>query len=234
MEERLVRKTEGLAYTVIFSDRRRRSIVLRVTNKACLEVRAPKGYSLQAIEQLVIRRKNWVMEKVQQKTMVPALSYETGSEHYYLGQIYTLDIMLAGQAFVKIADTKIIVTTSKDVHVKFLLESWYRQQALAIFNERLCKMVEKLPWVSELLPPLKIRRMRSRWGSCSGKGNISLNLHLIKAPIRLIDYIIVHELCHLQQMNHSPAFYALMSAHMPDWKKHDQELKALTANLLRT
>ena len=72
----------------------------------------------------------------------------------------------------------------------------------------------------------RTRYMRSQWGSCSVSGRIALNTHLVKVPERLIDYVVLHELCHLEHHDHSPRFYGLMRAHMPDWELRRQELDA--------
>jgi predicted metal-dependent hydrolase len=73
---------------------------------------------------------------------------------------------------------------------------------------------------------MKIRSMKSRWGSCTGKGKITLNLKLIYMPVDLIDYVVLHELCHLKELNHSPAFYALLSRVMPNWKAQRKRLNS--------
>ena len=74
--------------------------------------------------------------------------------------------------------------------------------------------------------------MRSQWGSCSASGRIALNTHLVKVPQRLLDYVLLHELCHLAHHDHSRRFYALMAAHMPDWERRRDELNAYMPVLL--
>ena len=78
-------------------------------------------------------------------------------------------------------------------------------------------------WVKGV-PPWRHRYMKSRWGSCSTSGRVSLNTHLVKLPAALIEYVVLHELCHMRHMNHSPPFYELLAAYLPAWKDRRREL----------
>jgi predicted metal-dependent hydrolase len=107
-----------------------------------------------------------------------------------------------------------------------VLAAWSRQQAELLFRQRIAAL---LPCFSEVTrpPDLKIRRMRARWGSCSTNGTVTLNLRLIHLDMALIDYVIMHELCHLIEHNHSKRFYALLTCKMPDWQKRRDQLNAV-------
>ena len=105
------------------------------------------------------------------------------------------------------------------------------QQAEKVFAERLDRF-RSLPWLDQSLPTWRTRFMRSQWGSCSHDGVIALNTHLVKTPERVIDYVILHELCHLVHHDHSRRFYSLMSKHMPDWQDRSSELDGFMPVLL--
>jgi len=109
--------------------------------------------------------------------------------------------------------------------LKNKVDAWNRQRAEVTFARYLqtCLKVTSRHRLTE--PTVSIRKMRTRWGSCSAKERVTLNLHLIQAPVHCIAYVIMHELCHLKHHNHSPAFYALLNRCMPDWQKRRQLLK---------
>ena len=102
--------------------------------------------------------------------------------------------------------------------VQQCLDKWYRQKAKQIFAERLNWLLPQTFWVTTI-PHIRLRTMETRWGSCSVQGSLCLNPHLIKAPKECIDYVILHELCHFAEHNHSERFYRLMGQVMPQWKE---------------
>lgn len=106
--------------------------------------------------------------------------------------------------------------------------TYYRKKAKTAFAERLHFYESQIGVHAN---GLRIKDQKTRWGSCSSKGNINLNWRLILAPQEVMDYVIIHELCHLKEMNHSKAFWDLVEAHCPDYKKQKQWLKENTARL---
>ncbi len=128
---------------------------------------------------------------------------------------------------------------SKQEAVRKLLENWYRQQAKVQFAEMLdvcwAKFQEgslqglKPAHRKIQKPTLQIRKMKTRWGSLSHKGTLTLNLDLIRAPRECLEYLVMHELCHLIHSNHSPAFYSLLASHLPDWTTRKQTLEKALA-----
>jgi len=95
----------------------------------------------------------------------------------------------------------------------------------------LTELTSAAPWLSEV-PPFRLLVMRTQWGSCSPAGELLLNPHLVKAPRPCVDYVLAHELCHLKEHNHSPAFYRALSALMPDWLARKEELDGMAEALL--
>lgn len=114
-----------------------------------------------------------------------------------------------------------------------VVNDWYRRRAEAQFALHLDRWRQRLPWLGGRMPDWRHRYMRSQWGSCSASGRISLNTHLIKTPERLIDYVVLHELCHLQHHDHSRRFYGLMTRHMADWEARRIELDRYLPVLLQ-
>ena len=120
-----------------------------------------------------------------------------------------------------------MVTVDKTdiAQVQTLVEEWYRTQAKRVLPERLEAMLPRFSRIAlPTEPQLSIRKMSSRWGSCTEAGVITLNLKLMQVPKVYIDYVIVHELCHLVEHNHSQHFYRLLDRMMPDWRARRERL----------
>jgi len=107
----------------------------------------------------------------------------------------------------------------------------YKARAREVFAIRLSAMLEQALWVSDS-PPLRILTMQTQWGSCSPNGRVTLNPNLVKAPRECIDYVILHELCHLAEHNHSERFYRLMGQVMPDWEKTKKRLDGMAGMIM--
>lgn len=107
--------------------------------------------------------------------------------------------------------------------IRRLVRRWQAAQAKLVFAETLERCVGDIDWLTEV-PQWRIRFMRSQWGSCNESGHLALNTHLVKLPQELVDYVLVHEICHLKQMNHGKRFQGLMDAHQPGWRDRQSEL----------
>jgi predicted metal-dependent hydrolase len=99
---------------------------------------------------------------------------------------------------------------------------WYRRRAAAIFAERLaiCNAIYNFHYER-----VSIKEQKSRWGSCSRQGNLNFNWRLLLAPLPALDYVVIHELCHLKEMNHAPAFWRLVARGCPDYQTHRRWLR---------
>ena len=115
---------------------------------------------------------------------------------------------------------------SDKARVKELLDGWYRRQARRVFRERLDTCYPRVQHLGIDYPELALRVMKSRWGSCTQAGRITLNVKLIQVPKDFIDYVVVHELCHLKEHNHSRKYYDLLDRVMPDWKQRRDQLNS--------
>lgn len=160
-------------------------------------------------------------------------TYAEGELLQYLGEAYELAVV-SGSAGVEreerepqlrlfqdvrgiVGRITVSVPNSEPMHVKRVLKGWYLDEARGAVARSLERLVH-LPWLGTWSGHWRVRYMRSQWGSCSVSGRIALNAHLVKVPERLIDYVVLHELCHLEHHDHSRKFYGLMRIHMPDWE----------------
>ncbi len=164
-----------------------------------------------------------------------SLARRGGETHFYLGRRYKLKIAAqsgAPRSVRLIAGRLEVIAPVGDADdVKLALQRWYRQRAFAYFNQKTARLAAELLWM-EIAPPVKLLKMKRYWGGCSPHGAITLNPALIKAPAHCVDYVLLHELCHVEEHNHSPRFYALLDRHMPEWRQAKGELDALSEMLL--
>jgi len=201
-------------------------------------VDAPAHATNPQIRSAVMKRVAWINRHVeaaeQRMALVTPREYVSGEAIHYLGRRYRLKVIKrVGASSVSLRGGYLeVVTESKSFeNVRGLLDDWYISRAKVLLNERMFKVSKSLRWVKEL-PPLSFRKMKVQWGSCSPKGRITLNPALVKAPGECIDYVLLHELCHLKQHNHSKAFYRLLTAHTPEWPRIKDRLDGMADAIL--
>ncbi|TPV62010.1 M48 family metallopeptidase [Aestuariibacter sp. GS-14] len=208
---------------------RTRKVVIKVHPDQRVVAIVPDDATTESINNAVLKRARWIWDSIRefasQKDYVFEKQYISGEPVFYLGKRYMLKVIENSELVpsVKLSRGKLNVTLkanmpNKKQTVKGLLNTWYKQKAKATFHERLNEMLLKATWV-EGLPRFRIMAMKTQWGSCSTQGNLMLNPHLVKAPKECIDYVILHELCHIAEHNHSEKFWRLLTQVMPNWKE---------------
>lgn len=203
-----------------------RKVIIKVNPDEEVLVAVPSGIKDLDVQKAIKKRQRWIYNQLQtfkaQSNHSTSRQYISGETHLYLGRKYQLKVILDENEKQKIKLTRgkfEVYTRRKDPsHIQSLLMDWYKSKAKEVFNARLSAILNKTLWIQKR-PLLRTLSMKTQWGSCSSKGMITLNPHLIKAPKECIDYVILHELCHIAEHNHSEKFYRLMSQVMPDWKK---------------
>lgn len=193
-------------------------------------VRAPKHLNTEKIRSLVLKKAPWIFKRQEHMNRERALhspkEFISGESFLYLGRQYRLKVMLTenradnscqltnGRLHVKIG-THVKGNEVKDA-LKEALITWYKERMKRKIIERLPKLTKKL---GRWPVTIQIKDQKSRWGSCSRKGVIRLNWKIIMAPIPVMDYLIVHELCHLIHQNHSAAYWKEVEAVIPNYRK---------------
>lgn len=209
-------------------------VLIKVYPDCRVVASAPANTDNEVVLSAVKKRSRWIYEKIRdfrkQMEFITPRQYISGETHYYLGKQYLLKVLETPRDIqsVKLFNGKleVFVRAKSADKVKKLLNEWYNTRAKEIFAKRLDAMLEQALWVNER-PPLRIRTMQTQWGSCSPSGQITLNPKLVKAPRDCIDYVILHELCHIAEHNHSERFYRLMSQVMPKWEKTKERLDGM-------
>ena len=211
----------------------RKTMAIHVHPDMRVEVIAPLAAPLDNICQKVRKRARWIktqqifFEQFHPKT--PPRQYVSGGNSYYLGRQLRLKVTRDIVAGVKVSGGRILVSSHypNNQHLtRELIEGWFKERARQKFHERLSFCLQKFPAPGNYMPQgLTIRNLANRWGSMTSAKRLVLNIRLIHAPPACIDYVIVHELCHIQHPNHGPEFWKLLTVTLPDWQKRKNQLE---------
>ena len=205
-----------------WNPRRRSRCAFLVAPDGSLHVEAPAGMGLETVRRVLADHAGWIRRQRRAGatnigSWFPA-EYVDGASLLFRGEVLTL--RLSAEARVHVRGQELVAPST---HPKQEVWAWYAAQGETLLRAALASAVASLPWLADT-PRWRHRFMKSRWGSCSGSGRISLNTHLVKLSDVLVEYVVVHELCHLRHMHHGPAFYRLMEASLPDWEQRRSEL----------
>jgi predicted metal-dependent hydrolase len=211
----------------------RKTLGITVTSDLDVLVKAPVDSSMDKIKEKLLKKAAWIIKQqsfflsFQPKT--PERRYIGGETHLYLGRQYLLKIEPSKKDSVKLKGKFIEVHTSDKSKVKGLVKEWYLLHAKSKFKEIAQPLIDKFKKHKVEPDSIVFREMPTRWGSCTPKGKIILNPELIKAPKGCIEYVIIHELCHLIYHDHTQKFIDLQTKEMPDWEKWKSKLENLLA-----
>ncbi|MCG8392075.1 MAG: M48 family metallopeptidase [Pseudomonadales bacterium] len=200
---------------------KRRSLELRVLEDGRVQVRAPQRAPLRMVQAFVDSRRGWISEQQQRQASRPRQRWQDGATFFFRGNPLVLDVS-SGRTWVTVAGRYLQVRVPEpdsEASVQQAVENWLRRQARPVFEDSIDR---QFPWFASqghARPALRVKKMRTRWGSLSARGYINLNMALLQYPPAALDYVVMHELCHLQHMDHGPGFHALMDARMPDWRQ---------------
>lgn len=218
---------DGRFVTYRLQRSRRKTIGLSIDHRG-LRVGAPTGARLADIEGAIRRHGNWVVDKLDawRERAVPSVAaIHDGASLPLLGGDLTVRLAAGGNRAVWAADGRqITLCLGSHADARRVLERALRERAREVFRERLH---HHAPGLGVAMPPLALSSARTRWGSCSTRSGIRLNWRLVFFPLAVIDYVVVHELAHLKEMNHSPRFWAVVEGACPDWRTLRAELKRL-------
>ena len=219
-----------------------RKISIQVNPDSSVIVSAPDNAGTSDIHDAVMKRAKWIYDRLQafdeQQMHVQPRRYVSGEMQFYLGRRYVLKIATSSDTtpLVKMERGKLLVNLPENqvrstAQIRDLLRQWYGARAQHIFKLRLEKLLPQTNWVDEM-PKFRLLPMAKQWGSCSSRGTLMLNPHLVKAPRDCIDYVILHELCHIKEHNHGERFYRLLGQQMPEWKSTKKQLDDMAELLL--
>ncbi|MBO2009621.1 M48 family metallopeptidase [Hymenobacter negativus] len=231
--ETLPYKNQSLHYTLVF--RSRRTIGFAVRPDGSVHISAPAGTSPEWVAQQVLKKADWILKHQEafanRPAPAPSRHFEAGSLHYYQGQPYRLRFAEARRPAVLVDGDELVMATPTPLtpaQTEALLHAWYVRQAKPLFAQSLERVWPRFAEFNLVRPTLFVRQMRSRWGSCTPRtARIRLSPELVHARPECLDYVLLHECCHLLVGDHSKAFYDLQTRLLPDWERWKAELNAL-------
>jgi len=201
----------------------RKRLTLTVYPDQRIVARIPYGLPKKKVEAYLHKKSKWMIKHLDHFEQHPPESekrYTEGEEFAYLGKKLKLKL-ITGATRIELADEDMIVQvknpSDKDMIAR-AIDRWYRKKAIEILTPRYDEIFKRLHHLNLPETTLRFYKMKRRWGSCSTKNVITLNTELIKKDPALIDYVIVHEICHLKVPAHNKAFYTLLASITPNWK----------------
>lgn len=208
-------------------------IYMRLDKDGGLLVSAPVRTTLKEIRKIISDNIDWVENAVQRREQRASQrpSACDGGSVLVAGQLYPLRVSEAKRSSCRFSGAEVVISLPQpqdEESVKNALEKFLRKQAEILFEESLERMYPLIKQLGAPLPTMKIRKMTSRWGSCNTQTHvITLNLCLARAPLPLIDSVVLHELVHLINRPHDARFYAISASLMPDYLERKKKLNAL-------
>jgi predicted metal-dependent hydrolase len=224
---------------------RRKTVAIEVHRDQRVLVRVPRQMKSWEIDLLIRKKANWITRQQQLQAKLPqkpvAADYSEHSLHYLLGE--ALQLRYAQVQQIRQENHSLLIPQrflSRDENdsqyyypnTEKHLKEWYRAQALKYLHQRMQYWLKNISDWPVKTPRLRLRYMRRYWGSCNSRSWITLNVQLVKIPPYLIDYVITHELCHLQEMNHSAAFYNLQGSLLADWSERRRDIRTWELQVL--
>jgi hypothetical protein len=220
-----------LEYQLIYTERE--TLAIHVHPDTRVTVEAPLGSEFTEIEKRLSKRAAWIVR--QQRNFrrysfdIPPRQYVSGETHRYLGRQYRLKVIEneASPELLRMDRGQLFLYTHDKADAgrkKKLVDAWYRRQAQRVFAERVKAWWPHFERYEIESPKIIVRQMKTRWGSCTKAGKITLNLKLVQVPTECVDYVVIHEMSHLVEHNHSPQYYALLSRVLPDWRERKKKL----------
>ncbi len=204
---------------------KRKTIALQITDDATLIVRAPFGIDEKKIWEVIKKHSDWIEKKKKEiearDPKVLKKEFVNGEGFLYLGKYYKLYIVDNQDIPLKLEDGFYLSRSFLDKAREVFID-WYKKEAFDIISERVKWYAQKSNLKHN---KINITSAQKRWGSCSSNGNLNFSYRLIMAPIPVIDYVVVHELAHLEERNHGKNFWIKVKMLMPDYKKREEWIK---------
>ena len=203
---------------------KRRTLVLQIMPDASLIIRAPARASEGTIRKAVKNKMSWILKKqrIARETFRPPVKFIDGEEFLYLGEWRKLLVIPGASVPLVFNENEFLLSGTHLPEARRLFKKWYKEKAFEIINNRIKQYAERtgLKYTN-----ISITSAKKRWGSCSLKGRLNFTWRLVMTPLAVVDYVIVHELAHLEEHNHSSRFWQKVRVLLPNYLQAKQWLK---------
>ena len=212
--------------------RPRKTLEISVLPDQRVSVIAPLNTSQNSLRDQVLKKADWILKQKRYFARFsppqPDREFVLGESHKYLGKQYRLKFVIGGKKNIYLKGDYLFIGGTKDsVVIEKMLTGWYKIEAKQLIAELVethwKKMTFNMP-----TPIFYVRKLHKRWGSCTPRGILLFNYELIQAPKNCIEYVVIHELCHLYEPNHNSKFFSLLKEYCPDWKDRKNRLEGWT------
>lgn len=221
---------DGRGFSFELLKSRRKTLSVIISAGGIIQVRSPLHVPQVHIMTFLHSRFEWILQKQEEFAALPIPvknQYRQNDSVNYLAIPLSLRIITGTRRHIQQHESVLEISKKNDdseTEVDAIIENWLRKKSLLLFQSRVIFWREKMQALN--LPPveIKVRKMIGRWGSCSRTGVLTFNIALAQKKLECVDYVVIHELCHLREFNHGPKFYELQSQYCPNWKVLRKEL----------
>jgi len=204
----------------------RKSIAIQITNNGTIIIKAPNQATDETISKVILKNQSWIEEKIKKvQSRDPKFKekeFVNGEGFLYLGKHYRLNIIKNQEEPLILKDKYFHLSESHLYKAREVFIDWYKERAFEKISERV-EFYAKIKGCT--YNKINITNAQRRWGSCSSLGNLNFTWRLIMAPLSVIDYVVIHELVHLEEKNHSKKFWSKVKVLMPDYEEKDRWLR---------
>jgi predicted metal-dependent hydrolase len=219
---------ESIRYQIIRSRQRKRTLALFIERNGTVVVRVPMRVTREEVDRFVKEKERWIRRKViqvrERQEHLKSKGFVPGEEFFYLGRPYTLKITPDenGQCPLVFRDDLFLLRADCREKAQDVFIRWYREQAETIIRQRILHYQDRV----QVHPRgERITSAKYQWGGCSARNTLTFAWRLMMAPLPVIDYVIVHELAHIREKNHSPRFWKIVEQHLPDYRARRKWLR---------
>ena len=219
-----------IAFDLSYS--KRKTLGVKVMPDASVHVAAPMDISLDKIKEVVLKKAMWILKQKSYFLNFEAtnIKYEikSGYSIHYLGRQYKIVVEQTTKNEVAYKGNLFLISVKNKKDAKLIFDRWLKERAMTKIIEIAHPMIKKFSLSFQPPSDIFFQEMPTRWGSCTIKNKLILNPKLIHTPKRCIEYVVMHELCHLIHKHHNQEFFKLLTLMMPDWEKRKEKLDSFT------